>query len=302
MTQVDAVDIDTRFIEVADGRRLAYCRLGDPAGAAVMSFHGGLSCRLEIGFAAALCRELGVDLIAPDRPGIGLSDFQPRRTLLGWAHDVETLADALGLDRFAVMGWSAGGPYALACAHRLGDRIAAVASVAGMAPLGGPRDIDQLGLAVDRVLFRLCREHVGAAGRLLSAARFAPHALLDHSLTATLRRRGDPDAAFVAALPPATFSTALRAALIGGGLGTACDYHLLGGDWGFALEHIDADVTIWHGLGDTLVPPTHAERLANSLPRARVNLLPDHGHFLPQRRMRDLLLSLLDPPGTAPAP
>jgi len=258
-----------------------------------MSFHGGLSCRLEVAFADELCRELGVRLIAPDRPGIGLSDFAPGRSLLDWPHDVETLADALGLERFAVMGWSAGGPYALACAYCLGERLTAVASVAGMAPLDSPAGIDALGMAVDRILFRVTRRRSGVAGRLLSLARFGSRAMVRRSLLQSLRWAGDADAEFVAALPGTEIADSFLESLRQGGHGTAHDYHLLGGDWGFPLAAVKTEVLVWQGRGDGLVPPAQGQRLTEALPRARLRFFDGYGHFLPRRCTRELLLALL---------
>ena len=74
-------------------------------------------------------------LIAPDRPGFGESSFKPGRTIGAWADDVVQLADRLGLDRFALLGVSGGGPYALACAARMPDRVSRVALVGGLGPL-----------------------------------------------------------------------------------------------------------------------------------------------------------------------
>ena len=107
------------MVNLPDGRDLAYEEYGDPAGFPVLSFHGGLSSHLDAAPAGAAAREAGIRLVAPDRPGMGLSTFQPGRTLLDWPEDVTALAHALGIERFAVMGWSAGGPYAAVCAAKL---------------------------------------------------------------------------------------------------------------------------------------------------------------------------------------
>ena len=126
----------TAAVTLPDGRELAYEEYGDPAGFPVLSFHGGLSSRLDAAPANEAARRMGVRLVSPDRPGMGLSTYQPGRRLLDWPADVTHLTDALGIGRFAVMGWSAGGPYAAACAAKMqgpGDL--------GRAPLerGAPR-------------------------------------------------------------------------------------------------------------------------------------------------------------------
>src|SRR5438309_1811387 len=109
-------------IKLRDGRTLAYAEYGDPAGTPVIFFHGTPGSRL---MAAPAWKDesLGLRIIAPDRPGFGLSTYRPNRTILNWASDVAELADALKLDKFIVAGVSGGGPHSLACAHELPDRV-----------------------------------------------------------------------------------------------------------------------------------------------------------------------------------
>src|SRR3954452_12995822 len=104
---------DNKVIRLHDGRSLGYVESGDPRGKPVLFFHG-------FGTTRVVCpsdepaRRMGVRLIALDRPGIGLSTPLPGRRLLDWPDDVREAADLIGFDRFSVVGWSGGGPYALA--------------------------------------------------------------------------------------------------------------------------------------------------------------------------------------------
>ena len=125
----------TDVVILRDGRELAYDQYGDPAGFPVLSCHGGMSSRLDAAPADGAALAKGVRLISPDRPGMGLSTYQPGRRLLDWPEDVRELTESLGIERFAVMGWSAGGPYAAACAARLGDRVTAAALLSSSVPL-----------------------------------------------------------------------------------------------------------------------------------------------------------------------
>src|SRR5438552_17010722 len=115
----------TTSITLRDGRRLGYAEYGDPAGVAVFYFHGTPGSRLEGTIADEAAKRLRVRLIAIDRPGVGLSTFKPRRKLRDWPADVIALADALGIDRFAIVGLSGGGPHALAGARYIGTRLIA---------------------------------------------------------------------------------------------------------------------------------------------------------------------------------
>lgn len=119
-----------------DGRRLGHALYGDSAGPPVIYMHGFPASRLEAKLLEEAACEIGVSLITPDRPGLGLSDFQPGRAITDWPGDVAHLADALDLDRFSVVGVSGGCPYALACAHQLGDRVIRTAIIAGMGRWG----------------------------------------------------------------------------------------------------------------------------------------------------------------------
>ena len=108
-------------LRLESGRSLGYAEWGDASGFPLVHFHGSSSSRLEHPVQPEVLE--GVRLVTIDRPGHGLSEFQPERTLLDWPRDVAALTDHLGIERFAVSGWSAGGPYALACAYRMPEQL-----------------------------------------------------------------------------------------------------------------------------------------------------------------------------------
>ncbi len=120
-------------MEFDDGRRVGYARWGDASHPAILCFHGSPGSRhMAIGadFAAAL----SVQVICLDRPGFGLSDPAPDRTMLGWSDDVVSVANDLGVDEFAVIGGSAGCSYAIACGVLVPERVVQVGVVAGLVP------------------------------------------------------------------------------------------------------------------------------------------------------------------------
>ena len=129
-----------RQIELQDGRMLGYVEYGVPDGVPVFYFHGFPSSRLDWLFfdAEDPVTELNARIIAPDRPGFGLSDLQRGRRLLDWPADVAALADALQINRFAVLGISGGGPYAAACAFGIPERLTRAGIVCGMGPADAP--------------------------------------------------------------------------------------------------------------------------------------------------------------------
>lgn len=247
-------DVDARSeIRLARGRRLTYGALGPRDGFPVVYLHGAIGSPVgrDDGLVAAL-EALGVRLFAPERPGFGGAPRAVGRTVLDHAADVAALADALGLERLAVAGVSAGGPYALACAARLGDRLTAAAVVSSLSPGGGPV--------------------------LLRAARALPQ-------MAGGDARGD-------ARPAAAGLAGLRAAARG--LGGLLDDHVVTTRrWGFDLAAVTGAVHVWHGMQDPIVPADHALQLAAALPRCRVWLHPDEGHFFFRRRAAEILGALL---------
>jgi pimeloyl-ACP methyl ester carboxylesterase len=123
-----------------DGCALTYAEFGDPNGRPSVLCHGTPGTpgsRLDRHPDDRVAVDQGARVIVPDRPGCGRSDYQPHRTLLGWPDDVLALADALGLERFAVAGVSGGGPHAAACAckipNKIPNRLTRVAIVSGIA-------------------------------------------------------------------------------------------------------------------------------------------------------------------------
>src|SRR5258708_37156679 len=125
---VDAITISNtsdkpgKLIHLRDGRALGYADFGALTGKPVFFFHGFPGSRLQHAPGDSIATSLGAHIITIDRPGFGLSAFQPGRTLLDWPNDVAALADALEIDQFAAIGLSGGGPYLLACAYKIPRR------------------------------------------------------------------------------------------------------------------------------------------------------------------------------------
>src|SRR5438874_9659790 len=107
-----------RTFTLADGRRLGYCEVGQTDGTPILYFPGWTDSRLTRHPDDSVVADLGIRLIAIDRPGIGLSDPKPDRTYLSWVDDVSEMIDGLAIERFAVLGRSGGAPYVAACALR----------------------------------------------------------------------------------------------------------------------------------------------------------------------------------------
>ena len=172
--------VSAGFASLLDGRRLGYLAVGPPDGLLVLYLHGAIGSPQEVdGDLLAVTNDLGIRYVMVSRPGFGGSDRAPGRTLLDFADDAGALADELGHERFAVVGVSAGGPYALACAHALPERVVATAVVSGMAQgvcqAAGLPPAARAGLRLLRAHPHACE---WAGDRLLGAARRHPQVVV----------------------------------------------------------------------------------------------------------------------------
>jgi pimeloyl-ACP methyl ester carboxylesterase len=264
-----------------DGRILAVLEAGDERGHAVVAIHGTPGSGLLWRGLAEDAEARGIRLLAYDRPGYGGSDPHPGRTVADAAGDVAAIADALGIDRFAVEGGSGGGPHTLACAALLPDRVVAAASLAGVAPYPA-EDLDWLdGMGQDNrdefaatvagreTLERYLREQADA---LLAAE---PEAIAD-----TLRSLlSPPDAAVLTGEFAVYLAESTRRA-IGERLdGWIDDDFVFMNPWGFELSEIRVPVQLLHGAQDRFVPMAHGEWLAERIPGVDAHLSDEDGHL-----------------------
>lgn len=267
-------------VPLADGRTLGIAEFGVADGPLVLWFHGTPGARRQIppvGRTAAL--DLGLRLVTIERPGVGASTPHEYRRIADFATDVGEVADHLGHDRFAAIGLSGGGPYALAAGAVLPDRVAAVGVLGGVAPSTGD---DQAATGVVRLARRfrhplqLGRRPLGTAVRGAIALVPAVH-LLYHGYVATTppgdqRVMRDPE---FEAMMVDDLVTALRQ-----GFGAiAHDAALFGRHWGFHLGDITAPVRWWHGDADNIVPLDDAVAAAERLADVELHVRPGESHL-----------------------
>lgn len=278
-------------LPVGGGRLIGLAEYGDPAGVPTLYFHGVLGSRFEALLLDAPARELGLRIVAVERPGYGLSSPAPADGLARWGADVAALADALGLRRLALLGVSAGGPYALAAAATLGERVRAVTLVGSL----GPVERDQSWLPLARGFFALARSAPLllplAAGVLVPWIRRDPLGFFAWFV------RGVPQidrSALAGAGARQVFARSLPEGVRQGTPGVVRDLKLMVRPWDIDLSLIRAPVQLWHGAADRTVPPAIAQTLARALPTVEAHLLPDEGHFsLPIARCAQILRALI---------
>lgn len=277
-------------IKLHDGRILGYAEYGAPEGKPVFYFHGFPSSRLDwlITDPDNSAAGFNVRVIAPDRPGYGLSDFKRGRKILDWPEDVIALADALHIDNFAVLGISGGGPYAASCAFGICDRLLRAGIVCGMGPAGAPGMKDGVSWAIPgkpsiirSAILMLTSMGLGRdPDQFLSKSKETMSGLdgqlLDQPELATL------------------FIDGMREAFRQGTRGANQEAGLYTRPWGFSLEDISAEVYLWHGKQDLNVPPSVGRYVADAIPKCQATFLEDEGHLtLAHNHLREILNTLV---------
>jgi pimeloyl-ACP methyl ester carboxylesterase len=243
------------LVTLPDGRHVAVGDFGDPAGTPVLLCHGSLASWRYRHPDDSIATRLGVRLLTAARPGFGASTRTPHRSVADWADTVADVADALGLDRFAVVGHSGGGPHALACAARLAGRVSAVAVAGSLAPFDAPARFAELG-PMAQTLFESARGELDDVERGLEPVGAMFLATAAQSVGALFEGHADGF--------EDTFVADLEDALAPGVGGWADELRALVRPWGFDLADVGAPVSLWYGEDDEL-SPTHGAALAREL-------------------------------------
>jgi pimeloyl-ACP methyl ester carboxylesterase len=252
-------------LQLRDGRTLGFAEYGDCAGNVLFYFHGFPGARLEAQLLAGPAERRRVRLIAIDRPGMGLSTFEDRRRFLDWPSDVAEFADKLGIDRFSVVGYSGGGPYALACARRIPDRLVACGIVSGAGIAGPLLSVVSQGLPwllspLIRPFFR-DKEHAMRSGQGFN--QWWP----------------EPDKK-VRPLTGNVLAASIAEAFRQGSKGPAYEGTLLGGNWDFQPEDVHyPNLYWWHGERDRHVPIAMGRAVADRLSGCHAAYFPSEGHI-----------------------
>jgi pimeloyl-ACP methyl ester carboxylesterase len=277
-------------LRARDGRVIAVEILGDDDATPVLLCHGLGDSRLSAQSLEQAARELGLRVVAPDRPGIGGTDRRWLRQLADWADDAAVVLDVLRVDSASLLGVSGGGPFAAACAARIPARVRSLMLVC---PLG-LAEWPTVGMAQGERLSLALATHAPAfggwsMGRLAALARRSPDTFL------WLATTNLPDVDIRALQQPGmreSFLACYIEAFRRGGWGVAQDLRLLTRPWGFDLSSITASTSIHHGDADTTVPVQHARLYADAIPGARLQIHSGEGHLSILSHPQDILAAL----------
>ncbi|MUL62890.1 alpha/beta hydrolase [Mycobacterium sp. CBMA 234] len=283
-------------IAVGEGRQIGFAEFGNPQGRAVFWLHGTPGARRQIPTEArTFAARKNIRLIGIDRPGIGSSTPYQYENVLGFTDDLRTMADTLGINRFAVVGLSGGGPYTLATAAAMPDRVVMAAVLGGVAPLIGEDGISS-GLMELAKIARPVIEVADAplrwvAGSLIKLVSPFGSAALD--LYARISPDGDRNL-----LSRPEFKAMFLDDLLNGSrkqlAAPFADVVVFARDWGFRLEDIKVPVRWWHGDADHIVPFAHGEHAVARLADAELYTLPGESHLAGLGVAEDILAKILE--------
>ena len=269
----------SRSFSLRDGRTLGWHEYGKQDGRPVLAFHGAPACRLLFAPADEPAKRLGLRLIAADRPGYGLSEPMPGRTLANWASDTSQLMDQLGISKAPILAISGGGPYAVVAAAALGERVSGLALVSPLGEVGAPH-AQAMTSALQRGFFLGVPSRPELLRRAAEAVRFAflrapeaTFAVFCAALSAADRQVLATPAArrLIMAMTAEAFRTGIE--------GAVSDMAIYSRPWGVDPAKLGCRTMLWQGTADRIVPAALAFDLGRRLPHCTVHRLEGQGHF-----------------------
>jgi pimeloyl-ACP methyl ester carboxylesterase len=279
-------------LTLPDGRLLGYADYGDPSGVPILGFHGTPGSRLMFRLAHPVALKLGIRLVAPERPGFGISTYQPGRMLASYALDIADFADALAIGRFAVAGISGGGPYAAACAALLPDRVTALGLVSPIGPMAGAEKPPSIGKGhyfAFRVTPRVPPLLAAIFGFGRYAFLYAPNAIYGFILG-----RASPSDWKILSRGEVRRNL-LQGVAEGCRPGIAAGMQEMGifsRPWNIPFEEIQAPAFLWQGMADRNVSVAASLRLGELVPDCRTRRIAGAGHYWIFDNIEDVLQTL----------
>lgn len=278
------------ILELPDRRTLSYAEYGIPDGKPLLYFHGTPGSRLEQHPDHDIIKKLGIRLIVPERPGYGHSDQQPEGSILNWAEGMEYLMNQLGLKDCVIVGFSGGGPYAMACGCKMPERITRLALVSSVAPFNNPHGTDGMN-AQSKALYELALADPEAFETQIQTL-VTDGEMLFQIMTGGLP---EPDShVFANADMAAMYRGNMIEAVRPGVAGLVSDMLLMPAEWGFRPGDIRCRTFLWQGLADINVPPAMGKYLSETIPDCSATFLPDEAHFLLFKHWQKILTTIVD--------
>lgn len=286
--------MDANRVLLKNGFQLGYAEWGDKQGTPIFFFGGSSSSRIMRHPDDSILTALGIHLYTFDRPGFGLSDSQPQRTLLDWANDIRDFAAQKGIPRFAVVAASQGGPYGAVCAYALPDVLSSVSLVSAVSPLHDPAVFASQTPAI-KTMLRMARHAPWLMTLQNNLMRFLlkgnlakklVHSLLGNLPASDQQHLNTPESIEL-------LIADMREATRQSGKSVTLDMQVVLRDWGFRLEDIQTRVFLWQGEDDPNVTPEMARYMAARIPNCEATFVPNAGHFLAFSHWREIMTQAL---------
>ena len=267
----DAIERQTSVAPVDSDRHVTYAEYGQPEGVPVVFLHGTPGSHRLGALLDSVARARGVRILAPSRPGYSRSSPLRSRSLRDAPDSVLPVLDDANVRTAGVVGFSGGGPHALATAAGHPERVTRVDLVSTATPPELSVETPRL----QRLLAGLAtRTPALLRGLLRGQAWVAPH--LDPSfVVAQYTAKGTTVSDETAELVRADFCEAFARQRSG----AVTDLRNTATDWGIDYEAIVPEVRLWHGGRDTNVPVGDARRFTAALPGAELRVMEDADHL-----------------------
>ncbi|KAL5355874.1 Alpha/Beta hydrolase protein [Aspergillus floccosus] len=287
-----------QHLPLPDGRTLTFTEYGSPTGHPLVYFHGYPSSGREAYAIHKLAQRHKLRIISPDRPGFGQSTFQADRRITDWPADVTALTRHLGISRFAVLGCSGGGPYAVACAQALPNILSAVGVFAGGGPwTAGTRDIGLTRRLTAWASVRRPRELGVVLGAVVGGLRWVAGTRVVSKTIESWLDKKEKDAEEKKVPVSERRERLFEMVFDGFAQGTAAavqEARLLSQDWGVRFEDVQYDrILIWHGTRDVNSPIRLTRWMAERLPHAVLKEY-DENHYSMGHRIDEALGELVE--------
>ena len=258
-----------------DGRKLSYSEFGNALGTPVFYFHGFPGSHLDVNLfnGDQIAKELNIRLIAVNRPGYGDSDNQKIRMLLYWPKDISELADSLKIEKFSILGYSGGGPFAFACVYKIPERINKVVIVSGMTPFDAPFAKEGTAMLIPKLPGFLQNMILKGMKKMLVKN---PQKIEENM------RKSFPDVDNKILEDPTVkcnFINTIDESLKNGHWGSKQDAKIYKKEWGFELSDIKNKIYMFHGEKDLNVKIEAAKYMADQLVKSESKFYENEGHL-----------------------
>jgi pimeloyl-ACP methyl ester carboxylesterase len=269
-----------KLFQSKDGLKIAYSEFGDLKGRPIFFFHGSPGSRLEALHMHEPALHHGYRIIAPDRPGMGESDYRCKRKWLDYPNDITELASHLDITKFGIIGVSGGGPPLFSCAYKIPENLNLAVGISVWAPnINGelynhisPIDRSFSRFANISLIFRLIYAIMGLQVKIQSGRNLMMNfrsSMCDADLA--IIENNDRLVKFLARDIKESFKQ--------GSKGPALDAILQYRDWGFKISDINFPIHLYHGTADKFVPFVFSMELDRLLPDSTLKSYPNQGHY-----------------------